>query len=507
MITSRLKGKKAFLDGIFSGHSSNVSTTLGGSRGGKLNNNKDLLQELLDGDDSDGEQDFNIEMFKPNLREDDNGFDIQLGEEQDKKKKKKPKKITSVKIEPVISQAEASVDAPHDHLLRAPFSLLVIAPKGSGKTTTTINIIKWYDGFFDNRIAFSPTMAIDDNWKAAFLKGTIKTFNRRNTFKHYNEEKLCKIWKAIKKENKGKKDYNDKLKTLILFDDIVGELPRTRSNCAYKIARNHRHYGVSAITISQEYTGLAPVLRKNATGLLLYGTTDGSEIKTITEQQGGFIGKNRFFRMWAHCISKPFGFLFINKDAKDGHRYFCNFEEELFPLNFSNERVKDMVEELELALGKGSGKEVLPDRESKDIEEQKEEPKEEPKTIDPKLIKAQKDRDAFEAGVKITTDEVKMEISNKKLQDSNKTITKDGKQVVPDIKDSELHICKCKMNVIKDIANVCNNGLNLICNALGIEVDGMSKKEMIEELDGFSTSKLKKVLLREKKKLGSKDLK
>ena len=354
MISARTKGKKQFLDGIFGGHASNVSTGLSGHHQGGLNNNLELLQELFDGDDSDNEKDFDINEFKPNLREEDTGFDFGLGDDdrdEPKKKKKKPKKVVSVKIEAVITQAEASVDAPHDHLLRAPFSLLVIAPKGSGKTTTTINVLKWYDGFFDNRIAFSPTMMIDDNWKAAFIKGTIKPFNKRNTFKHYDEEKLCKIWKEIKRENRGKKDYNDKLKTMILFDDIVGELPRTRSNCAYKIARNHRHYGVSAITISQEYNGLAPVLRKNATGLLLYGTTDGSEIKTITEQQGGFIGKNRFFRMWAHCISKPFGFMFINKDTKDNHRYFCNFEEELFPLDFSNERVKDMIEELKVAQG------------------------------------------------------------------------------------------------------------------------------------------------------------
>ena len=491
MFQTRKKSKKSFLDGIFGGQGSNVATAMGGNGGGKLNANKELLMSLLEDEDSDGEKDFDIEMFKPNLREEDTGFDFGLGQDEDefekKKKKKKPKKkkLASVKIEPVISNVEAYGEAPHEHLLRPPFSLLVIAPKGSGKTTTTINLLKWYEGMFDNRIAFSPTMVIDDNWKTAFIKGTIKKFNRRNTFKHYHEEKLCKIWKAIKKENKGKEMYADKLKTMILFDDIVGELPRTRDNCCYKIARNHRHYAVSNIVISQEYTGLAPVLRKNATGLLLYGTTDGAEIKTITEQQGGFIGKNRFFRMWAYCISKPYGFLFINKDQKDKHRYYCYFEEELNPMDFSNERVKDMVEELEIALGKNKGQEVLPDRESKD---------------EGKRTAEERDNDGDET-------------RDKELQDGDKTIKKDvngdGKKedVVPDVKDDQLHVCHCKMAVIKDISTVCNNGLNLICNALDIDVDGMSKEDMIEELKGYKTSVLKRVLLREKKKLGQKDLK
>ncbi len=488
MISSRLKSKKQFLDGIFGGHSSNVSTSLGGQRHGGLNDNKDLLAELMDGEDSDEDVDFNIEMFKPNLRENENEFDYDLGIEEDKpKKKKKKKKVSSVKIEPVVSNAEAYGEAPHPNLLRPPYSMLIVAPKGSGKTTVQINWEKFYEDTFDNRIAFSPTLTIDDNWKAAFTTGVVKPYKKSNVFSRYNDAKLNKIWKAIKKENKGKDNYNDKLKTSFLFDDIVGQLPRNRDNACYKIARNHRHYGASHTMIGQEYCAFAPVLRKNATGIILFGTTDGAEIKTITEQQGGFIGKNRFFRMWAHCISQPYGFLFINKDIKEKHRYFCYFTDELNPLDFSNERVKDMIEEIENALGKGgqndnanSGGKII-EEEKEDVEEEEEKPK-------PKRKRK------------------KREITDKKLQEGNDTIEKNGKQVVPDIKDSQLHICKCRMKVIKDIQNVCNNGLNLICNAMGIDVEGMSKEEMLEELEGFKTSKLKKVLIREKKRLGQKDM-
>lgn len=465
MFKTRHNGKKAFLDNIF-GSGSRISTAMGGSNNGGLNNNRNLLEDLFNGDDTDEEDTFDIEAFKPNLRE-DGGEDYEmlgLGFEKDAtKKKKKMKMVKSVKIKPVITSVEAYGEAPHPHLLRPPFSLLIIAPKGSGKTTTTINLLKFYENAFDNRIAFSPTLSIDDNWKAAFEKGTIKPFNKRNVFKHYNEAKLCKIWKAIKKENKGKKNFHDKLKTLILFDDIVGELPRTRSNCAYKIARNHRHYAVSNITISQEYNGLAPVLRKNATGLLLYGTTDGAEIKTITEQQGGFIGKNRFFRMWCYCISKAFGFLFINKDQKDKHRYYCYFEEELNPLDFSNERVKDMVEELE-------------------------------------VIK-RKNPDSFEKDNELTDKGI---ASSQEAKELKKDVDNDGvkETVIEEKPQEDLHICKCKVKVIKDIQGICPNGLNLLADALHIEnTENMSKEDLIKEFGGFSVKMLKKVLAREQKKL------
>ena len=77
----------------------------------------------------------------------------------------------------------------------------------------------------------------------------LNSYSDNELFKKYNELKLNKIWRAIKKENKGKDNFNDKLKTLILMDDIVGQLPRTRDNCCYKIERNHKHYGVSSIFI------------------------------------------------------------------------------------------------------------------------------------------------------------------------------------------------------------------------------------------------------------------
>ena len=346
------RNKQDFLDCMF-GHKTN--TSIGGHTTGKMNNNTDILEKIKEDlmSDSDNEEEFIVENYKPILNEylEDEiiEYDELTGEEKKKKKKKrKMKKIVGLPIiKPIISSAEAYGEAPHENLLRPPFSLLVIAPKGSGKTTVSINVESYYDGEFDSRIMFSPTFKIDDNWKAALDNGTIKPYKKENFSNRYNEAKLNKMWKCIKKENKSKKNYNDKSKVYFLFDDIIGELPRNRANSMYKIARNHRHYGVSNTIISQEYTGLAPVIRKNATGIILFGTTDGGEIKTITDAQGGFIGKNRFFRMWAYCISKEYGFLFINKDYKNKHRYFCKFNEELNPMDFSNEKVRDMIDELQ----------------------------------------------------------------------------------------------------------------------------------------------------------------
>lgn len=423
-----------------------TSSTVGGKMTGLLNTNRELLQELLD-DYSDNEEDeeFDIEAFTPLLREeeDEEEFDEITGE----KKKKKIRKVNIIKglpkIEPIISSAQAYGIAPHPNLLRPPFSMLIIAPKGSGKTTVSINLEKFYQGSFDNRIMVSPTFKIDDNWKAAIKNKVIEPYKRQNISSRYNDAKINKIWKAIKQENKSKDMFADKLKTHFLFDDVIGELPRTRDNAMYKISRNHRHYGVSATIISQEYNGLATPIRKNATGIILFGTTDGGEIKTIIEQQGGFVGKNRFLRMWAHCISKPFGFLFINKDLKDRHRYFCFFTEELNPLDFSNERVKDMIEELEIALGNTPN-----DNEN----------------------------------------------TGNKIIDTPKEIKKITKKIKKNIPKKLKGKCDCKLKIKKDINSLCNKCIEEVSGKLHIETDGLSREQILKKINRLRFPIIKKML-------------
>lgn len=280
----------------------------------------------------------------------------------------KGKKVKSVKIVPLVTLDNSYQDAPHPNLLKPPFSLLIIAKKGSGKSTITINLLKFYKGMFHNRIIFSPTFNIDDNWRNAVKEKVIEPFKRGNIIGKYDEEKLTKIWKGIKHENNDKETFGDKLKTLLIFDDVISDLNRKKNTTMFKIARNHRHYAVSNIIISQEYVGLAPVIRKNATGIVILKTTDSLELKTILDQLSGLVGRWRFLRMYLHCISKPFGFLFINKSAVKEDCYYCNFDILLDPFKFSNVRSKDIIAELN-----GNTKEGIPG--TNEVEEIEEIPK------------------------------------------------------------------------------------------------------------------------------------
>lgn len=54
--------------------------------------------------------------------------------------------------------------ARHDALPRHEFSMGLIAPKGSGKTTVLCNLLKFYKGYFHSILVFSPTVASDEKW-------------------------------------------------------------------------------------------------------------------------------------------------------------------------------------------------------------------------------------------------------------------------------------------------------------------------------------------------------
>ena len=53
---------------------------------------------------------------------------------------------------------------PSEILPRHEFSMGLIAPKGSGKTTVICNLLKFYKGYFNTILVFSPTVASDEKW-------------------------------------------------------------------------------------------------------------------------------------------------------------------------------------------------------------------------------------------------------------------------------------------------------------------------------------------------------
>jgi len=243
-------------------------------------------------------------------------FDFAL----ERKQRKTRKKVKTVKVKQVIKESDVSIPPPHPNLLPIPFSLLVVARKGSGKTVMVQYLLDIYHKYFDNIYIISPTANLDFKWIKMIEKLNIP---HEHVFEGYNEKKMSALLESIKNINEGKKN-KDKMKCLLIFDDAVEQMPHgsTRKGALIKLAFNLRHYAISTIIVSQAFKMLHPNLRVNASGYILYGTDNVAERGKIIEEISGNIGRKKFERLWLETVSKKFDFLFINYEDRKLYRNF-----------------------------------------------------------------------------------------------------------------------------------------------------------------------------------------
>jgi len=75
------------------------------------------------------------------------------------------KRQKALKITAIPTPGHSEHPAPKfPELPKHEFTLGIIAPKGSGKTTTIINLLRLYKGYFHKILIMSPTIGCDDKW-------------------------------------------------------------------------------------------------------------------------------------------------------------------------------------------------------------------------------------------------------------------------------------------------------------------------------------------------------
>lgn len=210
-----------------------------------------------------------------------------------------------LKVEPIpIPLGYVHPPPPNDILPRHEFTMGLIAPKGSGKTTVICNLLKFYKNYFHSIIVFSPTVASDEKWDyvknldlltdniklkkwvkkmkykedkekqinpvISTSKNTNEDFDCINTeplddfkipenlfFSEYSAEDLkeimdeqMKIVRLLKKYKQSKHLAN---RILIIFDDLVGSslFSNHRDNPFKMLNTNHRHHSASILMVTQ----------------------------------------------------------------------------------------------------------------------------------------------------------------------------------------------------------------------------------------------------------------
>ena len=263
-----------------------------------------------------------------NLINGNDNKDFKLEKNEERKDKLK---VKTVEVAPMFKIKDDYCEAPHPNLLRLPFSLLEVAPKGSGKTVLLHNLIVWYYRMFDTIFIWSPTVNMDVKWRKLIEELNIP---EENLFIDYNDAEVEMLMEKIKHRNEGK-DNKEKLRVLFVFDDIIDKLPKNVKECALnKLAFNHRHYNISHIIVSQSFKKLDCNIRSNTTGIILFNSDNSAERRKIVEELCGNLGTDLFYKHYKDCVKEKFSFMFINYDSR---KVFHKFSKEIANLDDINE--------------------------------------------------------------------------------------------------------------------------------------------------------------------------
>lgn len=258
------------------------------------------------------------------------------------------------------------------------FTMGLIAPKGSGKTTALMNLLKFYQGYFHNIIIFSPTVNNDEKWDWIkkqpllvenkplkmwiatqknkeenpnsvvhkpqighvlddFIQDFSPTIPKEHFLAEYDESTLSKIMHEqqnlidlLKKFGKTKHLAN---RILFVFDDLVGSslFSGKKKNPFKTLNTNHRHFSFSVLMVSQAYKEIPKTVRIQYSCLIIFEIPNENEVKAVYEENPLRLKFDDWVELYEEAVSGDHNFMYINYQEKDRKkRVMQNFNRYLF---------------------------------------------------------------------------------------------------------------------------------------------------------------------------------
>lgn len=248
------------------------------------------------------------------------------------------------------------------------FSMLMLAARGSGKTTTLLNLLMnpaFYKGYFHNVFIWSPTLRQDEKWGALLntkgvlaqnkvVEGLMETSSKSyeqavegtskelpftgiipttNCYTHYDEATLQHIIsyqelqiEYLQAKKRSKKDSD---RVLLVFDDALG-LDNSlfkRNSLFSKLNTMNRHLNISIIVVSQAYKQIPRTIRVNMSNYVVFEIANQQEIKLFYEENNNSLTFQDWYDKYRQATNEPYSFLYINYQAPKGKRLMKRFEE------------------------------------------------------------------------------------------------------------------------------------------------------------------------------------
>lgn len=287
-------------------------------------------------------------------------------------------------VKPVPVPKHSNHPPPPDEVLpKHEFTMGIIAPKGSGKTTVIANLLNFYKGYFHTILIFSPTVASDEKWDwvknqrllipnkplkkwveqlknkdgsdknpvvappppGAELEEYVKKDDdddfdgkipEENFKSEYDENTLSGIMdeqmmmvRTLKRYGKTKHLAN---RILIVFDDLVGSslFSGKKDNPFKRLNTNHRHYSVSMLMVTQAYKEIPKTVRTQFSCLVLFEIANEREVLAVYEENPMGLKYDDWDEVYKYCTDGDHDFMFINYQKPKRLRIMKNFQQVVF---------------------------------------------------------------------------------------------------------------------------------------------------------------------------------
>lgn len=204
-------------------------------------------------------------------------------------------------------------------LLQPPFTLSMIAPTKSGKSTSIVNLLKnvcmgYCDNVFETIYYISPTVGFDKTLKSISDDEEIVKISDEDDLKHLDDI----LGELIKSQKE--KDSDDRGHILIILDDCLDYLRAKTSKRLDSLPSFSRHYNISLIITTQVYNALPVKLRKNVSGLTISRIYNKKDYENIEDEIGANF--HDFKSNYEIATNEPYNFLFVdNREMKLYHNF------------------------------------------------------------------------------------------------------------------------------------------------------------------------------------------
>jgi hypothetical protein len=238
-------------------------------------------------------------------------------------------------VKPAATDQYEFAQSKYQQLPEIPVRAIVAAPSGAGKTvllqSMVLDLYRTKSGKspFSRIYIWSPSVNVDPAWVP------VKKFTREELGVNEDKEKLCydsyvtdelaDVIKTQKRIVDAQKKRGDKklYSILIIVDDFADSPAFSRhSVLLHELYTRGRHAAISSITSVQRYRVLSPIIRVNATALIVFRLRNTKEYEAICEENSAVVSRDEFRRLYQYATSEPYSFLFINAMAKTADEMF-----------------------------------------------------------------------------------------------------------------------------------------------------------------------------------------